>query len=199
MGSVSVDTDLDTTTRYFEASSDGSDVALSDHVVLASWLLTLVRTRDDRAATFEWALGEEGAGDRDAYQQMHRRRFSSRDLLGKLDLNSEAESTTLDQLTDAVDSYLASGVPGGRKKTVKKHRKQDTTRNEASKADEKQTVLRHCLKADGKKVDRAYASLVSEAGILFEKGDSKIAHLHLSFSPRDHVTEPCCQQNHDLP
>lgn len=61
-------------------------------------------------------------------------------------------------------------------KAFKKQKKQDTSRK-ASKADERQAVLRHSLKADRKKVDRAYASRVSEAGALFEKGDSKSAPL----------------------
>lgn len=58
-------------------------------------------------------------------------------------------------------------------KAFKKQKKQDGGRK-ASKADQTQTLLRHSLRADRKKVDKAYASRVSEAGSLFEKGDSKM-------------------------
>lgn len=62
-------------------------------------------------------------------------------------------------------------------KAFKKQKKQDPC-HRPSKADEKQALLRRSLRADRKKVDRAYASRVNEAGSLFEKGDSKRPLLH---------------------
>ncbi|CAN8095742.1 unnamed protein product [Discula destructiva] len=57
-------------------------------------------------------------------------------------------------------------------KAFKKQRKQDGG-HRVSKVDERQALLRRSLKADRKKIHRAYASRVSETGSLFEKGDTK--------------------------
>lgn len=120
MGSIdpSPDTSLDLSTRYFDLASNGADVDLRADIVLTAWLLTLVRTRDERAATFEWRVGK---GDDDDGQQKHdkvgRRRFSSRDALGEaLDLNGDVSSITVGAVEQAVDSYIGSGVPAKAKR-----------------------------------------------------------------------------------
>lgn len=83
-------------------------------------------------------------------------------------------------------------------KAFKKQKKQYGGRR-PSKADDKQALLRHSLKADRKKVERAYSSRVSEAGTLFEKGDSK-EPFAIFFSIYVHqVTEQSFQRNHDPP
>lgn len=67
-------------------------------------------------------------------------------------------------------------------KAFKKQKKQQDIGRKASRADEKQALLRHSLKSDRKKVERAYSSRVAEAGNLFEKGDSKEPFAFSSFS-----------------
>ncbi|KAJ4424632.1 hypothetical protein N0V82_000764 [Gnomoniopsis sp. IMI 355080] len=67
-------------------------------------------------------------------------------------------------------------------KAFKKQKKQQDVGRRASRADEKQASLRHSLKSDRKKVERAYSSRVAEAGNLFEKGDSKEPLVVVSFS-----------------
>lgn len=119
MGSYSepVDTSLDTTsldlsTRYFQLTDDGTEINLRTSDVLTAWLLTLVRTRDERVATFEWRVPRDGD---DAHQKKHergdRRRFSSRDALGALDLNSDANNITVAAVSEAVELYIGSGMP----------------------------------------------------------------------------------------
>lgn len=79
-------------------------------------------------------------------------------------------------------------------KAFKKQKKQDVDRR-PSKADDKQALLRHSLKSDRKKVERAYSSRVAEAGSPFEKGDSK-EPLAIHFCTNvNSVTEHSFQQN----
>lgn len=106
MGSVSVDTGvLDTSTRFFELVDD---IALTDDAVLAAWFLALIRTRDEPAATFEWA-----SDDDHQQHQVNRRRFSSRDALQALDL----DENNVGALVQAVNSYLTSYENSGNQKS----------------------------------------------------------------------------------
>ncbi|PSR81512.1 hypothetical protein BD289DRAFT_438953 [Coniella lustricola] len=59
-------------------------------------------------------------------------------------------------------------------KAFKRQRKQDDSgRKINSRASEKQALLKRSLRANREKVERAYSLRVAEAGIRFEKGDSK--------------------------
>lgn len=55
-------------------------------------------------------------------------------------------------------------------KAFKRQKKQDGGRR-ASRANEQQALLKHSLKTDRRKVERAYSSRLSEAGGRFEQGD----------------------------
>lgn len=57
-------------------------------------------------------------------------------------------------------------------KAFKRRDKQDDSRK-AAKSSDQQALLKHSLKTDRKRVERAYSSRVSESGDRFEKGDSK--------------------------
>ena len=54
-----------------------------------------------------------------------------------------------------------------------KRRDQDSGGRKVSKANKQQALLKHSLKTDRKKVERAYSLRLSEAGSSFEKGDCK--------------------------
>ncbi|KAI3400168.1 hypothetical protein diail_4053 [Diaporthe ilicicola] len=57
-------------------------------------------------------------------------------------------------------------------KVFKRRDKHDDNRK-ASRASDQQALLKHSLKADRKRVERAYSSRLSESGGRFEKGDKK--------------------------
>ncbi|KUI71655.1 hypothetical protein VM1G_06652 [Cytospora mali] len=58
-------------------------------------------------------------------------------------------------------------------KAFKQRNQYNNASRKLSKASKQQALLKHSLKADRKKVERAYTSRLSVAGSSFEKGDSK--------------------------
>lgn len=58
-----------------------------------------------------------------------------------------------------------------------KRSKKDNGSRKVHRSSNQQSLLRHSLKTDRKKVERAYSARLSEAGSSFEKGDCKMNHL----------------------
>lgn len=59
------------------------------------------------------------------------------------------------------------------KRSTTKDGKKSSGGRKAARAGEQQALLRHSLRTDRKKVERAYSSRVSESGSEFVKGDCK--------------------------
>lgn len=74
-----------------------SPSSLRDDVLLAAWLITLIRTREERSATFDWAYDSPQHSRRDS-------RLSTDDVLPGLNLE-----TTVGDLTKAVAQHIAPG------------------------------------------------------------------------------------------
>lgn len=96
MGSVSVDEQGPTLADghpfkhftidgLFSPSETCLPTALRADVLLTSWLLVLMRTREERQASFEWAY--DGWEDDDAHQRVTRR-LSTDEVLPGLDLDN---------------------------------------------------------------------------------------------------------------
>ncbi|KAF3765438.1 hypothetical protein M406DRAFT_37645 [Cryphonectria parasitica EP155] len=104
MGSVFVD-DVDAGpglanggdgTRCFKIAGLAS---LREDVLLSSWLIALIRTREDRSASFEWAYGNDDDNENGVEQQQRQQKekhnqLSTDDVLPDLNLNKSVEEFT---------------------------------------------------------------------------------------------------------
>lgn len=72
------------------------------------------------------------------------------------------------------------------KRSTTKDGKKTSSSRKAAKTSEQQALLRHSLRTDRKKVERAYSSKVSESGSEFAKGDCKQLNYTFSMEQGDH-------------